>query len=431
MSGWGEHLFWEEERWRELQARRAAAHLRQAAKSGLYAGRGLEGVGQIAARELESVWGQLPLTSKDELSAAGRNAWAVRAEDVREWVCTSGTTGRPLDVPMTAGDLERLAENEAAALSLAGLRAGDLCVLAVGMDRMFVAGLAYHRGAQKIGAASVRAGAIVAAQGGMLREIVGRVGGRGQRVFVIAVPSFLTGVERPDGGVEAVIAIGEPVRNEDGSANVLARRVGERLGCAVFSTYALTETCTTFAEGPGCVGGHVNPALGVVEIVDPESGRAMEEGAVGEVVVTPLGVEGMPLVRFRTGDMAWLRGGRCACGRTTPRVGPIVGRRQQLLKIRGTSVYPAAILEAVRGTAGVADCCIIAESEHALSDRVTVAVAVVEGKGEGVRGELSGRLRALLRVAPEVRVVGAGELQELQLAGGRKVQRFVDRRHGM
>src|SRR5579863_3689965 len=109
--------------WRALQAQRLGAHLRQASRSGLY--RNLTLPGEVAAPELDAVLRQLPLTSKDALDAAGRDALAVPANMVREWVCTSGTSGRPLDVPLTAADLARLADNEAAALALAGVGTGD------------------------------------------------------------------------------------------------------------------------------------------------------------------------------------------------------------------------------------------------------------------------------------------------------------------
>ena len=355
-----------------------------------------------------------------------------------------GDGGKPLDVPLTAGDLERLAENEAAALAMAGVRKGDLFVLAVGMERLFGAGLAYWRGARARGATCVRVGPQIAGQAGMLGDVVGRFrrdeknGGVGkQKVFVIAVPSFLVGVEVGDidGGIDGIIAIGEPIRNPEGAdgvlgLNSLGMRLRERFGCAVMSTYASTETCTTFAEGPMCVGGHLNPGLGIVECVD-DAGAAVGAGEIGEIVVTPLGVKGMPLVRFRTGDMAAMFVEKCVCGRTTPRVGPIVGRRQQLLKFKGTNVYPGAIVEALRMLPAVEDCAVVATQEHALSDRIEVHVVLAGGGDEG-RAVIEGRLRGVLRVMPEVRYVGAEALRELQLSGadggGRKVARFIDRR---
>ncbi len=412
----GEHLFWAQERWRHLQRELLATHVRHSATSPLY-------------RELKLSTDQpleeLPLTTKDQLATAGKQAWAVGPDQVREWVSTSGTTGRPLDVPLTSGDLQRLAENEATALSLAGLRAGDLCLLAVAMDRLFVAGLAYHLGAGRIGAACARIGPGVAAQPELLGQIIDRLAGRDQRVFLIAVPSFLQRVE--SSALAGVIAIGEPTRTVSGAANVLAAGLHQRLHCPIMSTYALTETCATFAESPLCAGGHLNPRLACLEILDAQTQQPVPDGHVGEVVITPLGVTGMPLLRFRTGDIAWKSAMPCPCGRTTPRLGPIVGRQQQLLKIRGTSLYPSAILEALRMLPFFTDACLIATAEHALSDRVTVHVHIAPDNA-ATRGQLASTLKTLLRVTPEIVYVDPAALTALQTSESRKPQRFIDRR---
>jgi phenylacetate-CoA ligase len=190
------------------------------------------------------------------------------------------------------------------------------------------------------------------------------------------------------------------------------------------STYALTETCTTFAESPQCQGGHLNPALAVLELLD-DNNAPVPEDTPGEIVITPLGVEGMPLIRFRTGDIATLHTAPCPCGRTTPRLGPILGRKQQLLKIRGTSVFPNAIIETVRATDGVVDCLVIAEHDAELSDRVSVYAHV---RHEKVRTDIENRLRAALRVTPQVIPVPENELRAMMSSGTRKARRFLDRR---
>jgi phenylacetate-CoA ligase len=412
----------------QLQARRLAEHVKHAARSGLYQGLGLtEVIRGVDASNVREVLRRLPITTKDQLAAAGARAWGIETSEVREWVCTSGTAGRPLDVPLSERDLQRLAENEAAAFSLAGVRRGDVLLLAVGMDRMFVAGLAYWLGGQRIGASCVRVGAVVGGQVGMLGEVLSRLqAGPSQRVFVVAVPSFLAHATGDFAGkVHGIIAIGEAVRNESLAPNVLHQRLAKTFGCPVMSTYASTETCTTFAEGPMCVGGHLNPELGIVEILD-DNGREVADGVVGEVVVTPLGVEGLPLLRLRTGDMAALYSAKCACGRTTPRLGPIIGRRQQLLKLRGTSVYPNAIIEALRGVEQLADSVIVAERDDVGSDRVIIFAV---GPAANLKQQVESRLGATLRVTPEVRIVEASVIRQLRdEAGSRKLARFLDRR---
>ena len=139
--------FWPADQWRALQWSRLTAHVRRAAASPLYRDAGLHQAAAAAegGGGTEALLPHLPLTTKEQLVNGA--AVAVAPADVAEWVCTSGTAGAPLDVPLTAADLRRLAANEAAALGIAGVGPGDVVLLAVGMDRLFVAGLAYWLGA--------------------------------------------------------------------------------------------------------------------------------------------------------------------------------------------------------------------------------------------------------------------------------------------
>lgn len=418
MTPHGDHLFWPQPQWRSLQSQRLAAHLQHAATSPLY---------RHLHLSPETPLHELPLNSKDELSAAGKNAWAAPPDQVREWVCTSGTTGKPLDVPLTAADLDRLAENEAVALSAAGIRQGDLVLLAVAMDRLFVAGLAYHRGAQKIGAASARVGPHIANHPDLLQQLLSRLAAPNQRTFLIAVPSFLTSITSLQTPLTAVIAIGEPTRNADLLPNALARQLTRQLNCPVLSTYALTETCATFAESPACQGGHLNPALATLEILDPTTHTPLPDNTPGEVTITPLGVQGLPLLRFQTGDIAALHTSPCPCGRTTPRLGPILGRRQHLLKFKGTSLYPSAILEALRTLPFFHDACLIATADHPLSDKITLHVHIAPDN-QATRHHLESTLKSLLRATPELIYTTPDALTKLQTSTTRKPQRFLDHR---
>lgn len=422
-GGVGSHLFWPVKRWRTMQLLALRRHIRYAGKSEIYRGR-LAGTLKTL-RHLAD----FPLTDKEQLAGAGDAAFACRPESVREWVTTSGTTGKPLRVPLTGPDLKRLAENEAVALNIAGLKRGDTLILALAMDRMFVAGLAYWLGAQQLGAASIRAGSAYVARMEMLQSLLcGDC-----RNFVITVPSLLAGAADLSRcgdampGLRAVIGIGEPLRTAGLAANTLAQRLTSNLRVPVLSTYACTETCTTFAEGPLCTGGHLNPALAVVEVTDSRGG-AVPDGTLGEVVITPLGVKGMPLVRFCTGDMAALYSEPCLCGRTTPRLGPVVGRKRQLLKVRGASLFPSAIFDCMNAISEVRDYAVVAYREHDLSDRMELHVCLTRNTAH-IRERLAQRTRALLKVQPNIIVTGLDAIRKLQsLTNPRKPSRFVDRR---
>ncbi len=419
----GEHLFWPVKRWQALQLHALKKHLRHANQSGIYAGRLPQRIKTIQHLA------DCPLTDKEQLAAAGDAAFACKPQYVREWVTTSGTTGKPLRVPLTAADLQRLAENEAVALNIAGLTSGDTLILALALDRMFVAGLAYWLGAQKLGAACIRAGAAYAAQLDVLQTLLAT----GKRNYVITVPSLLVDTcgtmrrDAPSAAMQAVIGIGEPLRTAGLIPNALAQRLTEALRVPALSTYACTETCSTFAEGPNCTGGHLNPALAAVEILD-DHGSPVAAGVLGEVVVTPLGVQGMPLVRFRSGDIAALYTDPCPCGRTTPRLGPIVGRKRQLLKVRGSSLFPSAIFDCLSAIPDVRDYAVVAYREHDLSDRVELHVCLNRNTAL-IRDRVAQRVRALLKVHPTIHIAGIGAIRELQSAANpRKPARFIDHR---
>ncbi len=417
----GEHLFWDAPRWQALQSQELAAHLAHARTSPLY---------RDALHTIDPATPlcDLPLTTKDQLASAGDSLYACDRTEVREWVCTSGTAGKPLHVPLTASDLHRLAANEAVALSIAGVRPGAAFLLAVGMDRLFVAGLAYWLGAQQLGAACIRIGPQQITQPDAIAELLARTGPG----HIIAVPSFLgsiDGLDRLRPQVNGIIAIGEPIRSPSLDYNPLGQRIAATFAATVMSTYAATETCATFAEGPLCKGGHLNPQMAAVEILD-DAGNSLPPGAIGEVVITPLGVQGLPLLRFRTGDLAALYTDPCPCGRTTPRLGPIVARKHQLLKIRGTSVYPQSIVDALRAFTEVADYAIVAEQLDDLSDAVTIHLHLHStGDTPENRAAIDQRLRALLRVSPKLEFCTDQSLRRLHLTGGsRKPQHFIDRR---
>lgn len=418
----GECLFWQPSRWQAFQQRLLARHIAYASRSPLYCGR-IPPVRGFGSAHLPS----LPTTSRDELMQAGQRAYACQAEEVREWVTTSGTTGQPLRVPLTASDLDRLAVNEAVALNIAGINAGDTLLIAVAFDRMFIAGLAYWLGAQRLGASCVRAGPFYAADASALRALAADY----HRPFLLTVPSLLTGAmdasNQPPPTLAAIINIAEPVRRADLSPNALASRLSDHFHTPVLSTYAGTETCTTFAEGSQCRGGHLNPRLAVVEILD-EAGQPVPNGIMGEVVVTPLGVKGMPLLRFRTGDLAALHPEPCPCGRTTPRLGPVVGRLHQRLKVRGVSLFPGAISDWLQSVPAVREFVIVAEQDFDLSDRVTLHLALHQPT-QDIRRRIKRQASTILRSSPHIVFTSPQAIEKLQRqASPRKPSRFLDLR---
>ena len=227
--------------------------------------------------------------------------------------------------------------------------------------------------------------------------------------------------------VRRLVCIGEPLRDENMRPIPLAQDLQTFFpNATAHSTYASSEGVTPFCECEKCCGGHVHTDAMVLEILD-EAGNPVPDGETGEVVVTPLGVRGMPLLRFRTGDISFVIPEPCACGRNSPRLGPILGRRAQMMKLNGTSIYPAAFFNALDQIPGVAQSYVTVTSEDRLSDTVRVTAAVRDASLTA--DEISRLLQASLRVKPRVVI----EPEEAVLAAiynkaSRKPVRFFDKR---
>jgi phenylacetate-CoA ligase len=294
---------------------------------------------------------------------------------VQIWV--SGTTGDAVKIMYTENDLERLGYNEKKAFIGAGVTADDTVMLVCTLDRCFVAGLAYFLGVKSLGATAIRSGMNhLDSQRHVLQET--------QPNVIVGVPSFLrrlgnylqvknetTILNR----IERIICIGESIRDIPLNLLPVGTELEEIFNAKVFSTYASSETVTTFCECEAQCGGHLHPDLAIVEILD-ENNNPVNDGELGEVVVTPLQTEGMPLIRFKTGDISFKIPKPCSCGRNSVRLGPILGRRQQMLKIKGTTLYPQMIFNILSEQPGVLEYYINISNDANLIDQCEICVAI-------------------------------------------------------
>lgn len=374
---------------------------------------------------------RIPLTTKRDLTLKGASFAAQRVKPA-EWVTTSGTSLQPICIPFSASDLKRLERNEELSLTAAGVTKQDTVLLAVAMDRLFIAGMAYYLGARKIGAAVIRCGA-------QSVDMVINSLQNFKTTVMIGVPSFLIkvgreanarGIDLNSFGLRTLIAIGEPVGRQDYSRNFSGKTLESLWGIPVLSTYASTEMATSFCECLHQKGGHYLQELLFLEILD-EQQNPVAKGMPGEVVITPLGVEGYPLLRYSTSDIAVFDPSPCDCGYSLGRLSPVLGRKAQMLKIKGTTVFLSAILDALSFMEELEGYFVSLTNSHDLSDLVTVKCCL---KKESVQEKetivsLKKKLQGLLKITPELVVIPKDQMEALQQGTGSKKRFFEDLRN--
>mgnify|MGYP001007632240 FL=1 len=375
---------------------------------------------------------KLPTTCKDDLQRDNDAFRCVPKSAIVDYASTSGTLGTPVTFGLTDNDLNRLAYNEAISLACAGIKKGDVVQLMTTIDRRFMAGGAYFLGVRQLGASIVRVGAgIPELQWDSIRLY--------EPTYLIAVPSFLlkmiayaekNGIDYEASSVKGVVCIGEPLRNQDFSNTLLAEKIAEKWkGIKLYSTYASTEMSTTFTECEYQQGGHHHPELIITEVLD-DAGNRVGENESGELTITTLGVEAMPLVRFRTGDIVTMHTGTCACGRNTARVSPVLGRKQQMIKYKGTTLYPPVLMDLLTNFEEIENYIIEISTNSILTDEILIRIGT-RTPTEALKERISNHFRAKIRVVPKIEYCDIALLErELYPLGSRKPMKFVDKRKG-
>ncbi|MDY5319861.1 MAG: AMP-binding protein [Candidatus Egerieousia sp.] len=373
---------------------------------------------------------KLPFTEKRDLQLCNNDFLCVPKEEIIDYITTSGTLGDPVTFGCTDGDLSRLAYNEAKSFACAGLGKGSVLQLMTTMDKRFMAGLAYFLGIRELGAGIIRVGnGIPELQWDTIKRL--------SPDSIMCVPSFILrlieyaeehGIDYRKSSVKKIIGIGEGLRNQNLELNLLGSRIHQKWPeVELYATYSSTEMGATFSECQYGAGGHVHPELIIVEIIG-ENNTPLPDGETGEVVITTLGVEGMPLLRFRTGDIAAKITERCRCGRYSYRLKPLLGRKNNMIKLKGTTLYPPAINDVLDNTPFVENYVVIVRDSSAGTDEVVVRIGT-ESNNPNLIKELKDRFRSRLRVAPIVELFTPDEIQRINFpAKSRKPIKFIDER---
>lgn len=373
---------------------------------------------------------KIPFTEKKDLQLYNADFLCVPPEKIIDYITTSGTLGDPVTFGCTDKDLERLAFNEMKSFSCAGVKPGNIVQLMTTLDKRFMAGLAYFLGIRKLGASVIRVGnGMPELQWDTIRRL--------KPDTIMCVPSFIlrlieyaeqNGIDYRNSSIKRIIGIGEGLREQDFSLNLLGNRIKEKWDVDLFATYSSTEMGATFSECPYGCGGHVHPELIIVEIIG-DNNLPVKDGEIGEVVVTTLGVEGMPLLRFRTGDMSCKITEQCKCGRNSYRLTPLVGRKNNMIKLKGTTIYPPAINDVLDNTPYVINYVVEVRNSFAGTDEVVVKAGVASAQPFDVIKDLKDRFRSRIRVAPIVEILSPEDIGKINNPGNnRKPIKFIDNR---
>lgn len=371
----------------------------------------------------------IPVTVKEDLCLHNDDFICVPNNKIIDYITTSGTLGDPVTFVMTDADLDRLAYNEYLSFACAGATSDDVFQLMTTIDKRFMAGLAYFLGARKMGAGIIRVGnGVLEMQWDSIKRF--------SSTALITVPSFIlkvieyaetNNIDFKSSSIKKALCIGEPLRNPDLSSTLLAEKILSKWDIDLYSTYASTEMATAFTECSCKQGNHHHPELIIVEFLD-DNNLPVQPGEAGEVTITTLGVEGMPLLRYKTGDICFHYTEPCACGRNTMRLGSIIGRKNQMLKYKGTTLFPQAIFDVLDHLSGIHNYVVEVTTNSIGTDDIKVIIGTDFPSGE-FENTIKNSFKSKLRVTPTIVFDSINKIKTIQgVEVNRKPIKFIDNR---
>ncbi|MBI2162264.1 MAG: phenylacetate--CoA ligase [Candidatus Rokubacteria bacterium] len=367
-------------------------------------------------------WRGLPFLTKAELRDAYPFGLAgAREQGYRRIHMSSGTTGNPILNPYTTADIRQWGEVMARCYVAAGVTARDVIQITPSFG-LFTGGFGFHYGAERLGAMVIPMGAgRTSLQLRLMRDLKATV------VTAIATyPLRMIEVAREEKFDLGSLSLRTGIFGSEMWSDELRARIEKELGIRAYDIIGMTET-----GGPGMgidcaarAGIHVWEDHFFAEIVDPTTGAAVADGSEGELVVTTLTREGLPLVRYRTHDLTRVVSrARCECGRTSLRLDRLRGRTDDMVIFKGVNFYPRQIETVLLQHPGVShEYQIVLDSDG--GDRMTVLVETEPGCDSGVGARIRRELHNLLALSPDVRLLPLGEIER---PPGKAV-RVVDRR---
>jgi phenylacetate-CoA ligase len=337
--------------------------------------------GKIGPEDIKTISdiSKLPFTSKvDFRDNYPFGLTCVPMDQVVRIQSSSGTTGKPVVAPYTSRDIETWAEVMARSLACAGVTKGDIVQNAYGYG-LFTGGLGIHYGVERLGAAVLPASAGNSKRQIMLMQDLGTT-------VLTCTPSYsliLNETAREMGIDIRDLKLRVGVFGAEPWSENMRHDIEGKLGIQALNIYGLTEII-----GPGVAmecphknGMHIWEDHFMVEVIDPTTGRQLPYGESGELVITTLTKEAQPILRFRTKDITSLIPDKCACGRTMVRMSRITGRSDDMIRVRGVSVFPSQIEDVLLTVQGIEpQYMIVVDRQNAFaSDELEIWVEVSEG----------------------------------------------------
>lgn len=370
---------------------------------------------------------KLPFTTREDLREYYPfGMLAVTKEQVVRLHTSSGTTGKPKAIFFTKKDVDRAAQLIARCLIMTGVAKDDVLqnMMTYGL---FTGALVMHYGAEKVGVLVIPAG-----PGNTKRQIALMQDFKTTTLHI--TPSYalyLASVMQSEGlDPQKDFSLRRAYLGSEPYSEETRKKIEKFFHIDVYNSYGLSEM-----NGPGVAfecreknGMHLWEDNFIMEIIDPETGEPMPEGEKGELVLTTLCREAMPILRYRTRDITMILPGRCKCGRTHRRISRIIGRTDDMIIVRGVNIFPQQIERALMGIKAVAqNYQIVLESYDQMTVRVEIVKELFDGKVDhlvNLRNEITEKIRSEILVRPKVELLEPGTLP---VSEGKSV-RVIDKR---
>lgn len=367
---------------------------------------------------------KIPFVDKAEL----RNAYplgiqAVPEEEVVRIHSSSGTTGKPVIIPYTKKDVDDWAIMFARCYEMAGVNNKDRIQITPGYG-LWTAGIGFQAGAERLGAMAVPMGpGNTDKQLQMMQDLKSTV------ICATSSYALLLAEEINKRGLKDNICLKKGIIGSERWSEKKREYISRELGIELYDIYGLTEV-----YGPGIginckgeTGMHYWDDFIYIEIIDPVTGKPVEDGVEGEIVITTLVKEGAPLVRFRTHDISRIIPGECKCGSKFPRLDIIQGRSDDMFKVHGVNMFPSQIEEILGTVDGVSSEYKI-DLAHDDEQNKDLIMITVEAEGrvnfDNTSQVIKGLVKSRIGVTPKVAVVSVGTLPRSE----KKTQRVFDHR---